>query len=120
MGIVSQHTGMSTIRLNSIFSQRALVTRASAHKVEPAIRDAADAVIEVDFEGIEAIAPSFVDELLKILLTGRQPRVSPIQEVVFSNVPTELSLKFSRIASSYGRSIDQEPDGSWTFFLPAA
>ncbi len=70
--------------------------------------------IAVDFEGIEGIAPSFLDELLSIFESligeetgGREPCL------IVANPPTRLSLKFEAVARGHGMSVRALPDGSW-------
>ena len=68
---------MRTVRANDILKDRILVSRESAHLLEDRLRAmmAADGTpgnpsdttsLAVDFEGIEGIAPSFLDELVSI------------------------------------------------------
>ena len=115
---------MPTLRANEILKDKILVSRESAHLLEDALNAMMAAArtsgnlsttsIVVDFEGIEGIAPSFLDELLSIfesiLGSGASPRE---RRLVVANPPTRLSLKFEAIARGHGMSVRALPDGSW-------
>jgi hypothetical protein len=68
----------------------------------------------VDFEGIEGIAPSFLDELLSIFesIIGLDTS-DPERRLVVANPPTRLSLKFEAVARGHGMAVRALPDGSW-------
>ena len=116
---------MRTIRVNDVLKDRILVSRESAHLLEDALgalmvggRTSANASgatpVTVDFEGIEGMAPSFLDELLSIfeslIAAGAD---SPERCLIVANSPTRLSLKFEAVARRHGMSVRALPDGSW-------
>ena len=116
---------MRTLRANDILKDRILVSRESAHLLEDALSAmmAADGTpgnpsdttsVAVDFEGIDGIAPSFLDELLSIFesIIGMESDVRARCLIVL-NPPTRLSLKFEAIARGHGMSVRANPDGSW-------
>ena len=115
---------MPTIRVNEVLKDKILVSRESAHLLEdPLIAmmaasrtsgDLSTTSIVVDFEGVEGIAPSFLDELLSIFESVLGSETSPRERrLVVANPPTRLSLKFEAIARGHGMSVRALPDGSW-------
>jgi len=70
--------------------------------------------VTVDFNGVEGIAPSFLDELLTIFesLVGTATNGDKPCLVV-ANPPTRLSLKFEAVGRGHGMSVQALPDGSW-------
>ena len=116
---------MHTLRVNDVLKDRILVSRESAHLLEDAMRamlpdartpgnPSGTTSMGVDFEGIEGIAPSFLDELLSIFesLIGSETNGRE-RCLVIVNPPTRLSLKFEAVARGHGMSVRALPDGSW-------
>ncbi len=116
---------MCTLRVNDILKDRILVSRESAHLLEGALNammapattpgdTSGRTSMTVDFEGIEGIAPSFLDELLSIFESIIGSGTSGLERcLVVANPPTRLSLKFEAIARGHGMSVRAHPDGSW-------
>jgi len=108
---------MGVVRVHELLPMRALVTRESAHQIAGAIERAGGEqgeTLVLDFAGIEAVTPSFVDEVLGICeehLAGGAGRNSVIAIV---NPPTRLSSKFGAVARGRGMTIVESLDGSWT------
>lgn len=118
---------MPTLHVHTVLPDRILVSRESAHLLDGAIKqmlsetgdqdtagDVAASAITVDFEGVEGIAPSFLDELLSIIeglvterVDGRDGRL------IVANPPTRLSSKFQAVARGHAMSIRALPEGSW-------
>lgn len=116
---------MHTLRVRDVLDDRILVSRESAHLLEDALsammgdaetpeNPSDEASTAVDFEGVEGMAPSFLDELLSIFesLIGKEIN-DPQRGLIVANPPTRLSLKFEAIARSHGMSVRALPDGSW-------
>ncbi len=116
---------MHTLRVHDVLRDRILVSRESAHLLEDALIAMIAAArtpgnpsdttsVAVDFEGIEGIAPSFLDELLSIFesIIGSETNARE-QCLVVVNPPTRLSLKFEAVARGHGMSVRVLPDGSW-------
>ncbi len=116
---------MRALRVNDVLKDKILVSRESAHLLEDALNammarattpgsPAGTTSMAVDFEGIEGIAPSFLDELLSIFesIIGSGPSGLE-RRLVVANPPTRLSLKFEAIARGHGMSVRALPDGSW-------
>lgn len=116
---------MRTLRVHDVLTERILVGRESARLLEDALSammvrtgtpgDASGtAPLAVDFEGVEGIAPSFLDELLcvfeSLIGTGA---VGAERSLIVANPPTRLSLKFEAVARGHGMVARALPDGSW-------
>ncbi len=116
---------MCTLRVNDILKDRILVSRESAHLLEDALsamiaaakasgKPSGPTAMAVDFEGIEGIAPSFLDELLSIFESVIGSDTSGLERfLIVANPPTRLSLKFEAVARGHGMSVRALPDGSW-------
>jgi hypothetical protein len=116
---------MDTLRVRNILPDRILVSRESARLLEDPLRaviagestagdDRGALQVTVDFEGIEGIAPSFLDELVRIFESAVAAEVAGRQRsLIVKNPPTRLSLKFEAIARGHGMSVQALPDGSW-------
>jgi len=116
---------MPTLRVNDIIKDKVLVSRESAHLLEDALSammadaaadgNSADTTsIAVDFDGVQGIAPSFLDELLSIFESLIQAQADIHQRsLVIANPPTRLSLKFEAIARGHRLPVRALPDGSW-------
>ena len=116
---------MTSLRVQDVLRDKILVSRESAHLLEDALNammagartpenPSATTSMAVDFEGVEGIAPSFLDELLSIFeaIIGSETS-GPERCLVVANPPTRLSLKFEAIARGHGMSARVLPDGSW-------
>lgn len=88
---------MSLIRVHDYLNRPIAVSRESAHLLTPLIRQQASALegaVELDFDRIEGLTPSFLDELLSIIekaATGKSWRARAI------NVPAPFSPKFQAV-----------------------
>lgn len=102
------------MKVFDLFKRRVLVTRDSAHLIEPALVGlprVGPGPILLDFAGIEAITPSFVDELLGVLESNLSDSGS--FEVTFKNFPANLSAKYEAIARGRAVSITVPLRGQW-------
>lgn len=116
---------MRTLRVSDVLKDRILVSRESARLLKDALHAImADAwtpenasgttSMAVDFEGIEGIAPSFLDELLSVFESVIGSETNARERcLVVANPPTRLSLKFEAVARGHGMSVRALPDGSW-------
>ncbi len=107
---------MHTLRVHDVLKDKVLVSRESARLLEVPLEGmiategtTVDSRVTVDFEGVEGIAPSFLDELLTIF----ESLVGGEQCLVIANAPTRLSLKFEAVARGHEMSVRALPDGSW-------
>lgn len=122
---------MSTIRVSQVIPDKILMSRESAHLLEHAMAESLAArgagpdsnsakALTVDFQGIEGVAPSFVDELLTIFETIIGPDATARDcRLVVANPPTRLSSKFEAVARGHSMTVRLEPDGSWLISAPS-
>lgn len=116
---------MSIFRVHDVLKDRVLVSRESARLLEEPLSamlnsagspadSSATIQLAVDFDGVEGIAPSFLDELLTILESLICKKTEDRERrLIVMNPPTRLSLKFEAIARGHGMSARVLPDGSW-------
>ena len=116
---------MCILRVHDVIEDRILVSRESAHLLENALRammtgppnpGAASGAtpLTVDFDGVQGVAPSFLDELLSIFESLVVPGIDGRgQCLTIANPPTRLSLKFEAVARGHGMSVEALPGGSW-------
>jgi hypothetical protein len=109
---------MATIPVYELFKRRALVTRESARELRqhlgPLTKDrTTEADITLDFSGIDAVTPSFVDETLQAIgdAVGTNRRKSTV--IIFLHPPTRLSEKFAAIGRARGVVISEIPGEGW-------
>ncbi len=106
---------MKEIKVYDLLQRRALITRESAHVIEkvmiPSIADQGEVLL--DFSGVDAVTPSFVDEILGIV--SKAVNESPERQirVVFLNSPTRLSAKFAAVGRGHGAHIVESDSGVW-------
>ncbi len=115
---------MPTLRVKDVLNDKILVSRESARALAQPLRammeipergSATEASpLTVDFEGVEGMAPSFLDELLTLFdallatAAGNADRTLTV-----ANPPARLSRKFEAAARGHGLSVRLLPDGSW-------
>lgn len=115
---------MHSLRVNDVLKDRVLVSRESARLLEDQLtavlasampRREHDALtVTVDFAGVEGIAPSFLDELLKVFESvASSAAIKSECRLIISNPPTRLSLKFEAVARGHQMSLQALGDGSW-------
>ncbi len=116
---------MNALRVSDILKDKILVSRESARLLKTAIiaaleRSPAPAgspdekPVAVDFDGVEGMAPSFLDELLSILESLMEASPNGRERgVIVRNPPTRLSSKFEAVARGHGMTARAQPDGSW-------
>ncbi len=101
---------MEPIKVRSTLSGRLLVTRRSARELAPSFEEHGPSQkVELDFEGIEGISPSFFDELIKTVKDAIQAR-SQNATFIFYNLPTGVSPTFERVARAHGLSLKLHDD----------
>jgi hypothetical protein len=107
---------MVSIKIHDVLRKRALVSRDSSR----ALKEVLSSVVQnthdglaVDFEGVDAISPSFVDELLFVIRSALIERGSRISELRFINPPTSPSAAYSAIARAHDISLEETAEGDW-------
>lgn len=98
------------MKVNDILRRRALGARSSARELQGILAEEArdTETLVIDFDGIGAIAPSFVDEILTMVAEMRTPG---LRRVVFANAPMRHSLKFSMLADAHSQDIEYDASG---------
>jgi uncharacterized protein DUF4325 len=106
---------MGTIEVFHFLNRKILVTRESASALRDAIDSSikADGEVTLDFTGIDAVTPSFVDELLAMINDARAASSRRELRVVFAHTPTPLSAKFLAIGRRHGATMSQSGSDSW-------
>ncbi|MEX0786082.1 MAG: DUF4325 domain-containing protein [Dehalococcoidia bacterium] len=69
--------------------------------------------LTVDFRGVEAVTPSFVDEVLTSIEKVIETKHHPDASVVFLNPPTRLSEKFAAVGRAHKLTVAETEDGAW-------
>jgi hypothetical protein len=108
---------MTTVNVFETAGRRALVSREAARELEPAIRISANDEITFDFRGVEAVSPSFVDELL-LLIESTAGKGS--LKVTICRSPTRLSSKFEALARAHEAEVQEIEPGTWVITWLAA
>ena len=104
------------ISLFDVLQKRVVTSRESARSLRPTIAAAAashDQPIIFDFEGIQGVTPSVVDEILLILDAVLPPEYPVDPGVEFRKVPMELSRKYDAVANAHKLLFTQDGRGSW-------
>ena len=108
---------MTTLRVHDLLPKRALVTRDSARPIRQSLASAdiptANEIV-LDFSGIDAVTPSFVDEILGMLDKAFRRAKRDQFRLLLLNPPTRLSAKFSAVARARGLHISEPQSGAWT------
>ncbi len=110
------------LRIRDVLREKILVSRESARLLAAPLRQVisqgtlpagsqSSRDVTVDFEGIEGMAPSFLDEFLGVL----ESTVGVGSRIRFVAQPARLSLKFEAVARSRGLQVTQENGGRWVF-----
>ncbi len=106
---------MQSVKIAHLLKRKILVTRESAailrKQIESAIR--AESEVILDFEGIEAVTPSFVDEILGMIDDARTAAVQNRARATFRHTPTTLSEKFLAIGRRHSARISQSNADTW-------
>src|SRR3972149_1615403 len=89
------------VRVFDLFKKRALVTRESARAfqsvLQPLFREGKSEFV-LDFAGVEAVTPSFVDELIGLVEESLSNKQQQQVRILFLHAPPRLSEKFAAVA----------------------
>ena len=99
-----------------LLKRRVLVTRQTARDIQARVTEAVregDGDIVLDFEGVEGITPSFLDETLSIVEESVHESGDGRIRMTMVHPPTRLSSKFAAVGRGHGLSIAQSEDGAW-------
>lgn len=107
---------MRTLQVFELIPRRVLVARGSARDIAAAVEEAlgdSAGTIELDFLGIEAVTPSFVDEILSVIQGILDRTNVGLDRIVVSHPPTRLSSKFEAIGRGRNLRIEEGAGGAW-------
>ena len=117
---------MQGLRVKDVLHDKILVSRESARRLQDALallisRDNGhneSSSIAVDFDGVQGVAPSFVDELMIVIerLIAAEANIAG-RSLVIVHPPNRLSSKFEAIARGHGMQVHENGDGAWVFSL---
>jgi len=104
------------MRVRDVLDERILITRESARALLKSIHsngsDFLDVPVVIDFEGVEGIAPSFLDEFLSAFELVDDTKSAKAQ-LIIKNPPIRLSLKIEAVLRGRGISVTIQSDGDW-------
>lgn len=113
---------MRPVEVFKHLQRKILVTRGSAaalrSEIDASIK--ADGQVVLDFTGIDAVTPSFVDEILGIIDDARADSSRRELRVIFRHTPTSLSEKFVAIGKRHGAKVSQYGADAWEITNVAA
>jgi hypothetical protein len=107
---------LKSLTVYDLLRKRALVTRQSARTIGDAVARAFEVgggEVVLDFSGIDAVTPSFVDEALGSIEDMMSVSDGNRLRLVFVNLPTRLSAKFAAIGRARGLEISESDSGAW-------
>lgn len=107
---------MKALKIHDLLPKRALVTRESADSIRSALagmKAGPEQDLTIDFSGVEAITPAFIDELLWILKEALKKDIAHQSQIVFVNLPTRLSSKFAVLARAHEMEVRETEIGVW-------
>lgn len=107
---------MTSLRFYDLAKTRVLVTRESARALTTVLTSAlatGQGEVELNFEGVDGITPSFLDEILAIV----EECLTQIKEdrlrITVVNPPTRLSSKFLALGRGRRLSVEESEGGAW-------
>ena len=105
---------MEILKIYPLFKRRALVTRESTDVLRDAIAAATGngTRVALDLTGIDAITPSFIDQVLQVV-EGCLTRESDRIEVLMLNPPSGLSSRLEAIARAHRSIATEDEEGNW-------
>lgn len=103
---------MSAVALGSLIPKIAITSRDSVKAAAAAINEeiGLGGDIVFDFTGVQAVAPSAVDELLNSIAQRSAGR-----DIRFFGMSSGATWKFEAIARAHGRTLIESGPNSWTF-----
>ena len=108
---------MPTILIANIIPAKALSSRPSARLLESSVMDAAldsdSQGVVLDLCGKLAMAPTFFDELIRIVAEKSNPMRNGVLRIELVNVPSQASSKFHAVCKSHRLSLSEADPGHW-------
>ncbi|MGH2376111.1 MAG: STAS-like domain-containing protein [Actinomycetota bacterium] len=105
------------MRIHDFLNKQILVTRDSAQQLRPLVERQIGPDVQalgLDFVGIEGLTPSFMDELLGVILETLEGHRNLDFQIIVTNPPARLSSKFTAIGRGRGLSIEETEKDSWS------
>ena len=72
-----------------------------------------DSPIEIDFSGVLAVSPSFMDQLIRGLRQMLSPDSARTMSFHLHRVPTQASEKFAAVGRAHGLALREITEGEW-------
>ena len=110
---------MTTVQIRQSIGKKALLSRSTARltgeRISQSLSQDSDHSegLVLDFLGIDAVSPSFVDELLLVIGEHLRQGLQSNRTVLFTNVPTRLSEKFAAVGRGHSLIISERESGTW-------
>ncbi len=113
---------MPTILIANIIPAKTLSSRPAARLLEPAVSEAAhaltDQTLTFDLRHKRAMAPSFFDELIRIIAENSAPLNNQLPQIQLINIPSQPSSKFHAVCRSHRLTLTQPTPGHWIISKP--
>ena len=113
---------MATIHMGKVISSKALSSRLSARLLEAAVGEVALSSdfpkLAFDLWGKLAMAPTFLDGLIRIVLEQPQLSEGSAPRIELVNVPSTASSKFHAVCRSHRLSLREAAPGHWIISRP--
>jgi hypothetical protein len=107
---------MSPLALHELSGKTGLLIRETADDALSKVSSeslAKSAEIEVDFENVLAVSPSFMDQLIRGIRKMLPLDLSDSMILYFHKVPTQPSEKFVAVGRAHGLVLKEVADGEW-------
>ncbi|MBI4337626.1 MAG: STAS-like domain-containing protein [Chloroflexi bacterium] len=76
--------------------------------------------VSIDFIGVEAVTPSFLDALLRILSEEAGSATAKAVRVTITNLSIELSSRFAAMTRFHGFDLQEAGASTWVLAKPPA
>ena len=107
---------MRTLKIHDFLKRRVLVTRDSARAIQAELKAAlidGQGQVTLDFDGVDGLTPSFLDEILSIIEESTGGKSRSRLQITVTNPPTQLSSKFAAVGRGHGLAIKESDHTSW-------
>jgi STAS-like domain of unknown function (DUF4325) len=107
---------VQVLHIFDVIPKRALVARATARQIGSEIETklgTSGKAIELDFTGVEAVTPSFIDEILDVIQHIVDQSGLELEKILVTNPPTRLSSKFEAIGRGRNLHMAEGQDSMW-------
>jgi len=104
------------MRLHAYLPKRVLAARETARSIEGAIRQelaGCATSLRVDLHGIRSMAPSFFDELIRIIEESVIAEGRTVPDITIANPHRRLSPAFQAVCRAHMLEISESTEGDW-------